>query len=344
MRELFEREKDESMADMSSVLTRPISSGFLEKWRDPAIRGALFKVCSCLSFSGINGFVRYFAISAKETGLTPLPATELAFFETFFGLLFILPWIFSTGKSSFKTKNSFFLNLSRGAAASLGIILWFTGMSQMPIVQNVAFKYAAAPFITALGARIFLGEKCGWARALAIGTAVAGALLITGHELFEGSACWTEVGFLALFPLGATACYATSAVIAKKLLKNDTPKTVVLYLFLLSLPILGCACAFQWVTPLSWQWPYLIVMGSLLAAAYIFLQYAYVIADITYLVPMSFTRLIAGAAIGMIFFSEWPTLWTVVGSFFILIATISLCKHEVQQMKTKQTLPLPAAA
>ncbi len=332
------------MTDVSSVLPRPISSGFWEKWRDPAIQGALFKICSCLSFSGINGFVRYFAISAKETGITPIPSTELAFFETFFGLLFILPWIFSTGTSAFKTKNSFFLNFIRAAAASLGIILWFIGMSKMPIVQNVAFKYAAAPFVTALGARIFLGEKCGWARALAIGTAITGALLITGHELFEGAAHWIEVSYLALFPLGATACYATSAVVAKKLLKNDTPKTVVLYLFLFSLPILGCACGFQWVTPLSWQWPYLVIMGGLLAAAYIFLQHAYVMADITYLVPMSFTRLIAGAAIGMIFFNEWPVLWTGVGSFFILLATISLCKHEIRHMRINQTLPRPAAA
>lgn len=330
------------MADMSSVLPRPFSSGFWEKWRDPAIRGALFKVCSCLSFSGINGFVRYFALSANETGLTPLPATELAFFETLFGLLFILPWIFSTGKSAFKATN-YFLYIARAFAASMGIILWFTALSKMPIVQVVAFKYAA-PIFTILGARIFLGEKCGWARALAIGTALSGALLITGHELFNGEADWTEVGLLALFPMGASACYVASAVLAKKQVRNDTPQTVVLYLFLLSLPILGCACAFQWVTPLPWQWPYLIVMGSLLAAAYIFLQHAYVIADITYLVPMSFTRLIAGAAIGMIFFSEWPTLWTFLGSFFILLATISLCKHEVQQMKTKQALPLPAAA
>ena len=282
MSELFERENIEYMPDMSSVVSSPTNSGFWEKWRDPAVRGALFKVCSCLSFSGINGFVRYFAISAKETGLTPLPATELAFFETLFGLLFILPWIFSTGTSAFKTKNSFLLNFVRAAAASLGIILWFIGMSKMPIVQNVAFKYAAAPFITALGARLFLGEKCGWARALAIGMAISGALLITGHELFDRADHLAEISMLALFPLGATACYATSAVIAKKLLKKDTPQTVVLYLFLLSLPILGCASMFQWVSPLFWQWPYLIVMGSLLAAAYIFLQHAYVIADITY--------------------------------------------------------------
>lgn len=334
------------MTNISTALPElGVRSGFLAKWHDPAIRGALFKVCSCLCFSAINGFVRYFSLSAQETGLPAIPAAELAFFETFFGLLFILPWILSTGMSSFKTQNPFILNAARALAASMGIILWFTGLSKMPIVQVVAFKYAA-PLFTILGAKIFLGEKCGWARATAIGTAIFGALLITGHEFFEGDAHWTEIGFMALFPMGASACYVASAVLAKKQVKVDPPKTVCLYLFLMSAPILGLATYFQWVTPLSWQWPFLIAMGAFLAGAYIFLQNAYVIADITYLVPMSFTRLVAGAAIGMIFFQEWPTIWTFLGSFCILIATISLCKHEIKDMNTKKQKPepLPAAA
>lgn len=330
------------MTEASTVLPSVAPTGFFAKLQDHAVRGALFKVCSCLCFSGINGFVRYFTLSAKETGLTPLPATELAFFETFFGLLFILPWILSTGKSAFKITNPP-LYIARAFAASCGIVLWFTALSKMPIVQVVAFKYAA-PIFTILGAKFFLGEKCGWARAAAIGTAFAGALMITAHEFFEGNANLAEIGILILFPLGATACYAASAIFAKKQVKNDTPQTVCLYLFLLSLPILGAAAFPQWVMPLVWQWPYLIVMGGLLAMAYVFLQNAYVISDITYLIPMSFTRLVAGALIGMFFFQEWPTIWTGIGSFFILLATVSLCKHEVQHMKSKVTAKLSAAA
>lgn len=330
------------MTNASTTLPGVVNTGFWVKWQDPAVRGAIFKICSCLCFSGINGFVRYFTLSAKEAGLTPLPATELAFFETFFGLLFILPWILSTGKTAFKATNPL-LYTARAFAASMGIILWFTALSKMPIVQVVAFKYTA-PIFSILGAKFFLGERCGWARACAIGTAFGGAIMITGHELFEGKALWSDIGPLILFPLGATACYATSAIMGKNLVKKDPPQTVCLYLFLLSLPILGIATAFQWVAPLAWQWPYLMIMGGLLAAAYIFLQNAYVIADITYLIPMSFTRLIAGAVLGMVFFSEWPTIWTGIGSFFILLATVSLCKNEVKHMKIKTSSKLSAAA
>jgi S-adenosylmethionine uptake transporter len=348
MREPFREVKDLAMTHESGTLNiSPVKSKFLEKLKDPALQGALFKVCSCLCFSGINGFVRYFTLTAKEAGMPPLPATELAFFETFFGLMVILPWVLSTGKAAFKTQNPFLLNIGRGLASSMGIILWFTALSKMPIVQVVAFKYTA-PFFSILGAKLFLGEKCGWARALAIGTAITGALFVTGHELLEGEADLADVTLLALFPLGATACYAASAILAKKQVKKDSPQTVCLYLFLCSLPILGTAASFQWVPPLVWQWPFLAAMGVLLATAYIFLQNAYVVADITYLIPMSFTRLIAGAVIGMVVFGEMPVFWTWIGSFLILVATITLCKHEVRNLKAKQAAllspSLPVAA
>src|SRR3990167_180002 len=202
------------MPDVTTFLPAVENTKFWAKWEDHAIRGALFKVCSCLCFSGINGFVRYLSLSAAESNLTPLPATELAFIETFFGLFLILPWILSTGKIAFKVTNPP-LYIYRAFAASFGIILWFTALSKMPIVQVVAFKYAA-PIFTILGARIFLGEKCGWARALTIGTALSGALLITGHELLEGTGDWAEIGFLALLPMGAKACFVFSVLFFQK--------------------------------------------------------------------------------------------------------------------------------
>ena len=330
------------MTDLTTTLPNiQVSSGFFAKWREPAIRGALFKVFSCLSFSGVNGIVRYFSIVSNETGTTPIPAQELAFFETLFGLFFILPWVLSSGKSAFKATNQG-IYIARALAASCGLILWFTALSKMPIVQVVAFKYSG-PLFTILGAKIFLGENCGWARAVAIGTAIFGALVITGHNFFDAELHWSELTLLALLPMGASACYVASAVLAKKQVKYDKPQTVCIYLFLYTLPVLGFASSFQWIEPLAWQWPWLIVMGALLAAAYFFLQYAYVVADITYLVPMSFTRLIAGAVIGMIFFSEWPTIWTWLGSFLILLATVNLCKYEVKRKKAKQAPP-PASA
>jgi drug/metabolite transporter (DMT)-like permease len=319
--------KDFSTASLSMDKT----SGFLGKADNSSVRGALFKGLSCLCFSGIYGCVRYLALTANELGIPPLPATEVVFFETLFGLLFILPWALSTGMSAFKATHHL-LYLARVLVVCFGTILWFMALSKMPIVQVVAFKYIT-PLFTLLGAKIFLSEKCGWGRGLAIGVTFVGAFLITGNKLLESGVQWMEISYLAIFPLGAVVCHALSAVFGKKQAKNDSPQTISLYLLLLAVPILGFASSLQWVTPLSWHWPWFVLMGGLLAGAYIFLSQAYAIVDITYLIPVSFIRLIAAAVIGMVFFSEWPTFWIGLGSFFILGATAVLCQYESQQSR-----------
>ena len=313
---------------VSSFYKRTSEKGSNYPLLTPAVRGALFKALSCLCFAGVYGCVHFFSLSAKEAGLPPLPAPELAFFETFFALLFILPWALKEGARAFKiTRPS--LYIGRALVVALGIILWFTALSKMDLVQVVAFKYTT-PLFTLLGAHLFLKEKCGWGRGIAISISFMGALLMTGNDLFKGTTPWQEVTFLALFPLGATLCYAFAAIFGKKQAKNDSPQTITLYLLLLTLPLLAMAALPEWVTPLSWQWPWLIFMGGLLACGYIFLSHAYVTAEITYLIPVSFTRLIAAAAIGMAFFHEWPTPWTWLGTFLILGSTIALCHYEIR--------------
>jgi drug/metabolite transporter (DMT)-like permease len=307
--------------------------GDASKFKDPAVRGALWKVTSCLCFSAINGIVHYFSILE---GSEKIWAPELAFFETLFGLILILPWVISKGTNPFIT-TQYPRYIMRAIAASLGITLWFTALGEMPIVQVVAFKYMG-PFFTLMGAKFFLGERIGSARAMAIAVAVTGAMTITimGHDLLEKGLQWQEIGLMALFPLGATACYATSAVFGKKLAKVDEPQVICFHLLLFTLPLLGLFSLQNWVTPELWQIPWLIAMGACLAFAYFALGFAYVAVDITYLMPLSFTRLIAGAVIGMIFFEEWPNMYTWIGSTLIMIASVTLCTHEVKEHQRKR--------
>lgn len=328
------------MSQMNSSLSLVGQTSVEEpKWKDPAITGALWKVTSCLCFSAVNGIVHYFADYAKATGTKAMCAPELAFFETLFGLILLLPWLLSMKENPFKTKQ-YPRYILRALAASIGITLWFSALAEMPIVQVVAFKYTG-PFFTLMGAKLFLGERIGAARATAIGVALGGALTITivGHDLFSKGLEWHSIGLLALMPLGATACYATSAVFGKKLSKVDSPQVIAFFLLLFTLPLLLIASiTMGWINPEPWQWPYLIAMGGLLAFAYYALGNAYVAADISYLLPLSFTRLIAGALIGMIFFAEWPTIWTWLGSFLILIASVTLCQHEVKVHRKKEKM------
>src|SRR5690606_18050416 len=86
------------MSHISTTLPTRVYNVFWAHFSDTAVQGALWKVASCLSFSAINGIVHYFA--AMSTPETPrIPAAELAFFETLFGFILILPWIYTSGVS-----------------------------------------------------------------------------------------------------------------------------------------------------------------------------------------------------------------------------------------------------
>jgi drug/metabolite transporter (DMT)-like permease len=321
---------------MVNAFSSRIIFSIMQKWQDLAFRGVSYKVFSCLCFAVIYGCVHYFALVSKAMNLAPLPAPELAFFETAFGLLFLLPWTLSKGKEAFKV-TGLSLYISRAFVVSLGIILWFMALSKMPLIEVTAFKYTA-PVFTFLGAKFFLNEKCGWGRGVSIIIAFIGALMVAGHEFMSGQFPWTEGGFLILLPLGATACHALAAVFGKKQAQHDSPQTITLYLLILTLPILGSASLFEWVNPAPWQWPWLILMGGLLACAYISLSHAYVAADVTYLIPASFTRLVVAAFIGIAFFGEWPTSSGWLGLFLILGATASLCQYEARKLGNKTKL------
>ncbi|MBL8677253.1 MAG: DMT family transporter, partial [Alphaproteobacteria bacterium] len=251
-----------------------------------------------------------------------------------FALLFILPWTLKTGKTAFIITGPS-LYIGRAIVVALGVILWYIALSQMSLVQVVAFKYTT-PLFTLLGAHLFLRENCDWGRGSAILFSFIGALLVSGGDFFEGNARWQDLSLLTLYPLSATACHALAAIFGKKQSRKNSPQTITLYLLLLTLPLFAIASLSEWITPLAWQWPWLIFMGGLLACAYISLGQAYVSTEIIYLIPVSFTRLIAAATIGMAFFHEWPTPWTWMGSFLILGATIALCHYEMKR-KTLST-------
>jgi len=74
-------------------------------------------------------------------------------------------------------------------------------------------------------------------------------------------------------------------------------------------------------------------MGGLVAVAYYALSRAFIVADLIYLIPLSFTRLIAVALIGLFFFEEWPTWIVALGSFMILLSSIGLAVRESQLKK-----------
>lgn len=287
-------------------------------WKtSPHFRGAFWKVSSFLCFSAINGIVRYLSQTAALCEQAPLPAYEIAFFQNLLGLIFLIPWIIQNGPESLKTHNPV-LQVCRIVLSAIGIVLWYISIRYMPLAQAVALMFLG-PLITAMGAKLFLKERVGKERSLAILVGFVGGGLIS-HTTFDSSA----LSLIAFLPILAATCFSGATLMIRRLTKDDSPQLIVIYLLFFMPFVLFVPTFFYGVWPESWQWPWLLMMGGLAAGAHLCLSKAYASAEVSYLLPYGFTKWFASAFIGFAAFSEVPSFWTFFGAFILMGAIVSL--------------------
>ena len=153
-----------------------------------------------LFFVAVNGTVRWIG--------DDLPAAQSAFLRFVFGLLFLAVPLARALRTGFPAPvwRRFVL---RGAIHVCAVVLWFYAMARIPVAEVTAIGFIN-PIVVTAGAALFLGERLGWRRVLAIGVALGGALIVLRPGVRD-----LEPGHLA--QLCAAVCFGSSYLIAKQL-------------------------------------------------------------------------------------------------------------------------------
>ena len=86
----------------------------------------------------------------------------------------------------------------RGAGHTIGVMLWFYAMTRITVAEVVAMNYVNPIYVT-IGAALFLGERFGLRRAVAIGAACLGAFLVMAYVIM-GRALRDAMGLPDLLP------------------------------------------------------------------------------------------------------------------------------------------------
>ena len=103
---------------------------------------------------------------------------------------------------------------------------------------------------------------------------------------------------------------------------------------LLSTPLTLVPALFVWSWPSPTGWGVIAFIGLSSTIAHVATTQAYRVADITIADPMIFFRLLAGAILGYVFFSEVPDLWTLAGGV-IIIGAITLLSRDTMSPASK---------
>ncbi|QDC10541.1 DMT family transporter [Oceanicola sp. D3] len=258
-----------------------------------------------------------------------VPAPQAAFLRYTLGLIFILPMIpaIRADKLCWPEIRVFTL---RGAAHTVGVMLWFYGMSTITIAEVTALNYMSPVYVT-LGAVLFLGERMALRRIMAVGVAMLGALIILrpGFRELQGGH-WAMV--LAAF------CLAGSYLVAKQLSGRLSAATLVA---MLSIAVSIGLTPFAWAVwvPVSWyDLGILFLTAAFATGAHYSMGLAFKCAPVTVTQPVTFLQLIWAVALGYFMFDEGLDSWVIIGGT-VIIAAVSFITWREAMVNRRQVTP-----
>jgi len=212
--------------------------------------------------------------------------------------------------------------------AEMGATFCFlSALFQMPLASVTAILQSL-PLAVTLAAALFLGEKVGWRRYIAIILGFLGMILIIrpGTSGFSIHSLWAlgAVGFVTLRELST---------------RKLSPETPSLYVALITSVVITVVAG---VVSFTQEWQEVSTVNALylsLAAVFILVAYIAGVAamrygEIAFVSPFRFSALIWAILLGLIVFKDVLDIWTISGSV-VVVGTGVFTFYREQQTRRK---------
>jgi drug/metabolite transporter (DMT)-like permease len=247
---------------------------------------------------------------------------QVTFYRFFVQLCLTLPLLLiTTGWATFRPKRPW-LNLLRGALHAGATLLFFISVKYMPLADVFAIYFVEPFMLTAMSA-LFLGEKVGWRRWLAIVVGFGGAMIVIqpSYALF---------GITSLLPVACAFFFTLYLFLNRAIGNADSPLMMQMLSGLGGAMVMAGAMAVgSRVGAVEFQVSLpgdglviglLLILGSLSAYAHLLVVRAFRMAPLSLLAPFQYFEIISATVLGYILFGDFPTLskW---GGVAIIIAS-----------------------
>lgn len=278
--------------------------------RNSALTGIAFKIASVLIFLIMSSLLK------ASQGI---PAAELVFFRSSFGIVPVVAFIASQGelRSALKS-NSVISQIWRGLVGTASMGLGFLALTKLPLPEAVTLNYATPLMIVVVSA-LFMQERVRLYRWSAVVVGLVGVVIIAWPRLTlfsSGVGGDAAIGIVAA--LVACALAAVAMLLVRKLVQTERSSTIVLYFLVSSSVISALLLPFGWVTPTPLQAAYLVGAGICGGIAQILLTESYRHAEMSVVAPFEYSSLIFSVLIGYFFFGDVPTLYMLAGGVIVV--------------------------
>ena len=298
---------------------------------DSNIRGAISLVLAMLIFSLQD-------IAVKWIG-GDYPVLEIVLFRSLIALPCTFLFLGYEGKRGIPVTRQSRPEYIRGFFLFLSFTTYMMGLAALPLADIAAIRNSGPLMITLLSV-VWLGEKVGPRRWIALLVGFAGVLLIV-----KPGATTFNLG--SLFALSATLFYAVNVMLTRKLQSTDSSATMAYYsslvylvlafvlaplaVFVGEIPDAHPSIAFlfhSWAMPAPLDWMIMAGLGLVWAGGMYFVARAYSLAPASVVAPFEYTPLLFNVMWGIILWREIPTLTTLAGASLTLSSGLYILYRE----------------
>ena len=284
------------------------------------------------------------ALFSIQDSLIKFVFNEASLYELYFGrtltaLILLLVFLKVTSQKLILKTHYPLLTTLRVICFFFGFSFFYISLTFMSLAMANALFFSS-PFFISILAIIFLGEKVGIRRWLAIFVGFIGVYIVLNPD-------FNDFNYMKLAPVACALCYAISMTITKITSDKDNVYTQMSHLYFGAIGISILFFIFtgkgqfntfsdptfqfifrEWFSNPTYAWPYIIAMGFVAAVSFYCVFSAYSVASPSVVSLFEYSLIIWAIIIGYILFNDVPTIRTFVGVALIIGAGVYIYLRE----------------
>ncbi len=294
-------------------------------------KGILFILSGMALFSIQDSLIKYIF---EDTALY-----ELYFGRTLTALILLALYLKITSQKLVMKTYYPLLTTVRVICFFFGFSFFYISLTYMSLAMANALFFSS-PFFISILAIVFLGEKVGIRRWLAIIVGFLGVYIVLNPN-FE------NFDYTKLAPVACALFYAISMTITKITSDKDSVYSQMFHLYIGAIGISIIFFIFagkgqfntfsdptlqfilrEWFTNPTYSWPFIIIMGLVASLSFYFVFSAYSIASPSVVSLFEYSLIIWAIIIGYLLFNDIPTARTFIGVALIIGAGVYIYIRE----------------
>ncbi|MEP9370740.1 DMT family transporter [Mesorhizobium sp. KR1-2] len=236
---------------------------------------------------------------------------QVLFIRSVGAFIILTPMIAKQGTAPLTRLERPGLQVLRVLLATADTAFFYTAVMYLPLADVMTF-YMAGPIYIAALSHIFLGEKVGWRRWLAIAVGFCGVVIALRPSL-------SSLSLASLFALAGSASFAISMILTRRL-RGTSDTTLVTWQTVGALVIGFVLAVSDWRTASPLDWSAMLLLGVVSGSAHLMITRALKLAPASTLAPLQYTLLLWAVVFGVAFFGDLPDNQMLVGSAIIVFA------------------------